>query len=135
VPFEEVILAVSDEAQIAALRQWLTQPHDGDAGLTVVRKPARPAEGELGALDVLVVLASSTGLVAAVKTLPEFFRSRRATVRIETVIRGQAFIIDATNVDDVLTILLRVLGEPDALDGPDAPGGPGGPGGLDGLDG
>ncbi|MCX5328521.1 hypothetical protein [Streptomyces sp. NBC_00140] len=72
--------------------------------------PGAPGPSELGALEVLVVLAGSTGVVGAIKTLPDFIRSRRANFRIETTVNGQPFVLDATNVDDeVMAILERLL--------------------------
>ncbi|MEV6926623.1 hypothetical protein AB0M46_19270 [Dactylosporangium sp. NPDC051485] len=98
-------LAISDPTQASHLRDWIRdQP-----GVRVTTRPGTPDPGELGALGVLVLLASSSGLVAAIKTLPEFLRSRRSGVRIETTYRGEPFVLDATNVDDVLPLLKRLL--------------------------
>jgi len=98
-------LAISDPAQAPHLREWLRdQP-----GVRVTTRPGTPDSGELGALTVLVLLASSSGVVAAIKMLPDFLRSRRSVVRIETTYRGRPFVLDATNVDDVLPLLERLL--------------------------
>jgi hypothetical protein len=98
-------LAVSDQSQLPSLREWLrAQP-----GVQVTVVPGTPETGEQGALDVMTVLAGSSGLVAAVKVLPEFIRSRRSGFRIETTIRGEKFNLDASNVEDVLPILERLL--------------------------
>jgi membrane-associated two-gene conflict system component 1 (EACC1) len=98
-------LAVSDHSQFPALRDWMA----GQPGIDVVVVPGRPGPGDLGALDVLVVLAGSGGVVGAVKTLPDFIRSRRSGVRIETTVAGRPFVLDATNVDEVMPILERLL--------------------------
>jgi hypothetical protein len=59
------------------------------------------------------VLAGSSGVavVAAIKTLPDFIRSRRSGFRIETTVHGRPFVLDATNVDDVMPILEQLLGD------------------------
>jgi hypothetical protein len=100
-----IALAVSDPSQLRALRDWMR----GQADVTVTVSAGTPGAGELGVLDVLSVVASSSGVVAAVRTLPEFIRARRSGFRIEMTIRGDRFILDATNVDDVLPIILEQL--------------------------
>lgn len=103
---EGIELVVSDQSQLSSLRDWMR----GQPGVDVAVVPGTPGQGELGSLDVLVVLTSSTGVVAAIKTLPDFIRSRRASFRIETTVNGQPFVLDATNVDDeVIVILERLL--------------------------
>jgi Effector Associated Constant Component 1 len=101
----EIELAVSDQAQLLALHEWLRGQPDVEVMLTA----GTPETGEQGALDVLTVLASSSGLVAAIKILPEFIRSRRSGFRIETTVRGERFILQATNVQDLLPIVERLL--------------------------
>jgi membrane-associated two-gene conflict system component 1 (EACC1) len=103
----EVELAVSDPAQLSSLRDWLR----GQPDVSVAVTPGTPGPGEQGALDVLTVLAGSSGLVAAIKVLPEFIRSRRSGFRIEATVRGEKLVLDATNVDEVLPVLERLLGD------------------------
>jgi hypothetical protein len=100
-------MAVSDPSQMAALRNWL----DGQPDVEVTVTPGVPGPGEQGALDVLSVLAGSSGLITAIKVIPEFIRSRRAGFRIETTVRGERFVLDATNVKDVLPVIERLLSE------------------------
>jgi hypothetical protein len=104
---DSIDLAVSDQSQVASLRSWLLEL----PGLAVTLAPTDPGPGELGGLDVLTVLAGSSGLVAAIKTLPDFIRSQRSGLRIETTVRGQPFVLDASNVDDLLPVLERLLDE------------------------
>jgi hypothetical protein len=104
---EQVSLAVSDLSQLRSLRQWLGHTPSVEVGLT----PGQPDSGELGAVDVLTVLASSTGLVAAIKVLPEFIRSRRSGFRIETTVRGKRFVLDATNSDDLIPVIEKLLSD------------------------
>jgi hypothetical protein len=106
---DRITLAVSDQSQLASLRNWLRDQADGEVAVT----PGIPGPGELGALDVLTVLAGSSGVVAAVKTLPEFIRSRRVGFRIETTIGGRPFTLDADNADELMPVLERLLNERD----------------------
>ena len=103
----EIELAVSDQGELPALRDWLR----GQPDVEVRVAAGTPEPGEQGALDVLTVLAGSSGLVAAIKILPEFIRSRRSGFRIETTVRGEKFILEATNVQDVLPLVERLLGD------------------------
>jgi hypothetical protein len=103
----EMELAVSDQGEFLALRDWLR----GQPGVEVKVTAGTPGPGELGALEVLTVLAGSSGLVTAIKTLPEFIRSRREGLRIETTFKGEKFILEATNVQDVLAIMERLRGD------------------------
>lgn len=100
----EVALSVSDPTQLQSLKDWLR-----GQGVSVAQSPGVPGPGEQGVLDALTVLAGSSGLVAAVRVLPEFLRSRRSGLRIETTVNGERFTLDATNVEQVLPILERLL--------------------------
>ncbi|MEU7640942.1 hypothetical protein AB0C11_33575 [Streptomyces sp. NPDC039016] len=100
-----VELTVSDPSQLAALRDWMS----GQPEVDVAAVSGTPGPGELGVLDVLVVLAGSSGVVGAIRTLPDFIRSRRSGIRIEATVDGQPFVLDATNVDEVMPILERLL--------------------------
>ncbi|MFD8006644.1 effector-associated constant component EACC1 [Streptomyces mirabilis] len=102
---QEFALAVSDPSQLSSLHDWLRGQRDVEVAVT----PGVPGAGEQGALDVLTVLASSGGLIAAIRVLPEYIRSRRSGFRIETTVRGERLMLDATNVDDVLPVLERLL--------------------------
>ena len=100
-------LVVSDPSQVLALRDWLR----GQPGVTVATQAGVPGSGELGVLEVVTVVASSSGLVAAIRTLPDFIRARRAGVRIEATIRGHRVTLEATNVADVMPIVEKLLDE------------------------
>jgi Effector Associated Constant Component 1 len=104
---KEVVFSVSDQAQLGSLRDWLRGQH---RDLKVVRTPRPPGPNEQGGLDVLTILASSSGIIAAIKVLPEFIRSRRSGFKIEMTVKGEKVIIDATNVEDVLPWVERQLG-------------------------
>lgn len=102
-----IMLAVSDQSQMSSLRDWMR----GQSDVKVEMVPGTPGLGELGMVEVLTVLAGSSGVVAAIKTLPDFIRSRRPKLRIEMTVHGQPFVLDATNVDEVMPILERLLDE------------------------
>jgi hypothetical protein len=98
-------VSLSDPAQLTALREWLrAMPEVG-----VSQLPGTPGIGEQGALDYLALLGSSGSLIAAIKILPEFLRSRRSGLSVTMKLRGEDFTIDVTNVDDVMPVLERLL--------------------------
>jgi len=99
-------IAASDPAELGALQDFLvlTAP-----GVIVRRIPGQPDVGEQGALDWLEILAGSSGVVAAVRMLPEFVRSRRSDFTITTTVNGRPFALNAANIDEVMPILDRLL--------------------------
>lgn len=98
-------LAVSDASQLGALGEWMRlQP-----GIDVAVAVRSPGPGVPGVLDLLSAAAGRTGVVAAIRTLPEFIRTRRSGFRIELAVRGERFVLDATNVEEVLPLLERLL--------------------------
>lgn len=99
-------LTISDYTQIGALLEYLEM---FAPTVTVKRTTADMQIGAQGALDLLVALASSSGLVAAIRTLPDFIRSRRTDVSIILAIGGEQVTVTATNIDDVMPILERIL--------------------------
>jgi Effector Associated Constant Component 1 len=103
---ERVGLVVSDPSQLGALQEFLSW---AAPGARVSRIAGEPGAGEQGALDVLAVLASSGGMLAAIKVLPEFLRSRKTGLSITTTVKGEPFSLTATNVDEVMPILERLL--------------------------
>jgi Effector Associated Constant Component 1 len=102
-------LIVSDQSQLTRLRTFLSWA----APEVSVRQVAGHAvTGELGAQDALEVLASGVsggGLVTAIRVLPAFLRSRRSSLEITTTVKGKLFKITATNIDEVMPILERLL--------------------------
>jgi hypothetical protein len=98
---------VSDPGQLRPLAEWLSAVGQ----VRVERKPGQPGPGQQGVVDVLTVLASSGGLIAALKVLPQFIRSRRSGFHIEATVNGEKFILDATNADkDFQPLVERLLG-------------------------
>jgi hypothetical protein len=98
-------LAVSEQKELTSLGKWLaTAP-----GAEVSRVAGRPGAGEQGALDTLTVLGGSGALIAAVRVLPQYLRSRRTGLRITMKFRGEEFTLEATNIDDIMPVLERLL--------------------------
>lgn len=100
-------LSVSDFAQIGPLAAYL--------GLAVpeaqvLRTPGRPGRGEQGALDVLMIAADSSVLVAAVKVLPEFLRSRKKGMSVTVTVKGKKLTVTADNAAEVIPVVDRFLG-------------------------
>lgn len=96
-------LAVSDYSQLGALREFLGW---AVPGVRVLLIPGRAGRGEQ---SILALLASDAGMVTAVRQLPEFLMSRRPPLSITITVRGTAIELTATNVDDVIPALERVL--------------------------
>ena len=102
---QEIGLSVSDPSQLRPLKEWLR----GQPDARIVQTTGVPAVGKQGALDALTVLAGSSGLVAVIRVLPEFIRSRRSNLRIEITAKDERYIVDAGNVEQVLPILEKLL--------------------------
>ncbi|MFK0155113.1 hypothetical protein ACIQVK_23910 [Streptomyces sp. NPDC090493] len=98
-------LTVSDPAQLRGLRDWL----GAQDGITTRISPAPPAPGELGTADVLAVLAGSSVLATALKTLPDFLRSRRSNLRMRINVDGRQVEIELENADRALDAVERLL--------------------------
>jgi hypothetical protein len=64
---QSVELSMSDQSQLGSLQEVMRL----NSGVSVNRVAGAPGVGEQGALDVLAVVASSSGLVAAIKVLPD----------------------------------------------------------------
>jgi len=103
---ERVELRASDPSQLGALQKFLSW---AAPSTSVSRIAGEPGVGEQGALDVLVLLASSSGLVTAIKVLPEFLKSRKTGLTITATVKGKPFKMTATNVDEVMPILDKIL--------------------------
>ncbi len=103
---ERVELTVSDPSQLGPLQKFLSWAAPGTG---VSRMSGEPGVGEQGVLDVLVLLASSSGLVTAIKVLPEFLKARKTGLTITATVRGKPFKVTATNVDEVMPILEKIL--------------------------
>jgi len=103
---ERAELRVSDYSQIGPLTDYLQLMAPG-AG--VRRSAGSPGPGEQGALDVLMLLADSSVLLAAVRVLPEFLRSRKTGLSITMTVKGEPLTLTATNIDAVMPILDRLL--------------------------
>jgi hypothetical protein len=103
---EKLILEPSDPAELVALRSWL----ETMARVRVEQLTGPPAPGEQGGIDYLEVIASSGGLIAAIRMLPEFLRARRSSFRIRTRLKdGREFVLEVGNASDLVPVLERLL--------------------------
>jgi Effector Associated Constant Component 1 len=98
---------VSDYAQIVSLESWLKSV----SGLEVHRSAGSPPAGQMGALDVISVVAGSSGLVAFCRMIPEYLKARRSGLSITATVKGKKFVMSATNIDDIMPVLERFLNE------------------------
>jgi hypothetical protein len=101
-----VELAVSDYGQLGSLQNYLRL---AAPEVEVTRVPGRPGSGEQGALDMLTVLADSTVLVALIKVLPEFLRSRKPGMSVEMELPGRRLTVTADNAQDVMPVIDKFL--------------------------
>ncbi|MEV4752587.1 hypothetical protein ACIBF6_40680 [Streptosporangium amethystogenes] len=94
-------ITVSDPSQLRSLRGWLERV----AGIQVEQVAGTPGPGEQGAADVLMLLGGGGALAVAIKTLPEFIRSRRSDIELTLKTESKEMTMSATNVDDIPTII------------------------------
>lgn len=102
---DRLVLAVSDQAELRSLREWLAEVPD----VRVRQEAGAPAPGEQGVLDYVAVLASSGGLIAAIRMVPAFLRARRPELTVTMTLGDKKFTVDAKNVDDVLPVLEKLI--------------------------
>lgn len=106
--FRRIVVSVSDPAELRSLREHLRRV----PGVEVTQLPGRPGPGEQGVWDVLQVLAAGSGVLAvAIKTLPEFIRSRRSDVTITLETSDRKATVTAKNVDDATSIVDKLFGD------------------------
>ncbi|WP_255947934.1 effector-associated constant component EACC1 [Streptomyces odontomachi] len=106
---DSVELAVSRHGELNSLRTYLDLA--AIPGVDVRRVSGTPGPGEQGASDALTVLATSTGLVTAIRVLPQFLRARRSDLSVTVTVRGKKLTVDARNVEEVMPILERLIDE------------------------
>ena len=99
--------SVSDPAQLNALPRWI----EGNGPLRAERVSAPSGPGELGMSDIVTAVGSSGALIAAIKVLPEFIRSRRSDFHIEATVKGERFIMDVKNADEQIAKIIEKLTE------------------------
>ena len=89
-------LSVSDYAQLGSLAEYL---HLAVPTVHVTRSAGCAGPGEQGALDVLSIVADSSVLVAVIKVLPEFLRSRKPGVTVTVTVKGRRRQLTVTSED------------------------------------
>ncbi|MEU2870597.1 hypothetical protein ABZ769_15540 [Streptomyces olivoreticuli] len=95
-------ISVSNPAELRSLREHLRRIPD----VTTVQASGTSGPTEQGAWDTLQVLGASSGVLAvAIKTLPEFIRSRRSDVTVTVKSRGRSVTVTATNIKDALAVV------------------------------
>jgi len=99
-------LSVSDYSQLNSLVDYLRL---AVPGVQVTRSPGSPGRGEQGALDVLMIAADSSVLVAVVNVLPAFPRSRKAGLSVTVTAKGKKLTVTAENAEEMLPVLDRFL--------------------------
>lgn len=97
-------LAVSDYAQLGALRDFLSW---AVPEVRVLLIPARPGRGEQ---SVLALLASTGGMLSAVRQLPQFLMSRRPALSMTITVGRTSVELTASNLDEVIPVLEQALG-------------------------
>ena len=58
---------------------------------------------------MLVLAAGSSGVLAAIRVVPEFLRSRRTSISITAKVKGEPFTLTADNIDEVMPLIERIL--------------------------
>jgi hypothetical protein len=103
-------LAVSDYAQLSSLAEYLRL---AVPGVRVTRDAGHAGPGEQGALDVLMIAADSSVLVAVVKVLPNFLRSRKPGTTVTVTIKGtrRQLTVTAQDARDVRPVIEKFFNE------------------------
>lgn len=103
-------LSVSDYSELGRLADFLRLSLPG---APVTRRSGRPGPGQQGALDVLMIIADSSVIAAALKVLPELLRSRKSNISITLKVTGKRekkeLTVTADNVEEMLSLLDRFL--------------------------
>jgi ethanolamine utilization microcompartment shell protein EutL len=95
-------LSVSDYSQLSSLASYLSLALPA---VRVTRSPGLAGPGEQGALDVLMLAADSSVLVAVVNVLPAFLRSRKAGLSVTVTVKGKKLTVTADNAEEVRAVL------------------------------
>lgn len=103
---EAAELSVSDYAQLGSLMDYLrlAVPDARPA-----RIPGRPGRGEQGALDVVMIAADSSVLVAVIQALPGFLRSRKKGLSVTVKVKGKELTVTGDNAEEVMPVIRRFL--------------------------
>ncbi|MGH3158701.1 MAG: effector-associated constant component EACC1 [Streptosporangiaceae bacterium] len=103
-------LTVSNYSQLGSLAEYLRL---AVPAVRVTRSAGLAGPGEQGALDVLMIAADSSVLVAVVKMLPEFLRSRKPGVTVTVTIKGKRrqLTVTAEDPEDTRSVVEKFFDE------------------------
>jgi hypothetical protein len=103
-------LSVSDYTQLGSLVEYLDL---AAPTIHVARSAGCAGPGEQGALDVLSIVADSSVLVAVIKVLPEFLRSRKPGVTVTVTVKSKRRQVTVTAEDfgDVQSVIDKLFDE------------------------
>lgn len=99
-------LSVSDYSQLTSLADYLRLVAPD---VQVTRSSGQLEHGEQGALDLLMIAADSSVLVAALKVLPDFVRSRRAGMSVTVTKKDKQLTVTADNAAEVAPIFEQFM--------------------------
>jgi Effector Associated Constant Component 1 len=104
-------LSVSDHAQLGSLAEYL---HLAVPDVQAARSTGHAGRGEQGALDVLMIAADSSVLVAVIEVLPKFLQSRKKpglTVTVTVEKKRRQLTVTAEDPEDVRQLVDKFLDE------------------------
>ena len=105
-PRQFVDLFISDRFEFGKLRDLMASAAP-DVRISI--SSTMPEPGEQGALDMLVLAGSGGGVLAAIRVIPEFLKARRTAISITVKAKEKTVIVTASNVDEVMPIIERIL--------------------------
>ena len=97
--------SVSDHADLGAFQDRLRRV----PGVAVSRTAAEPGEGELGVLDVITAVGSSSGLVALIGIIPAYLQSRRPGTTVKVKTKDKTVQITAQNLAEAMRAAEKLL--------------------------
>ncbi|MCY1141560.1 hypothetical protein OWR29_26480 [Actinoplanes sp. Pm04-4] len=96
---------VPDASLVSSLVRWIERL----PGARTERSTAPPRQGELGTVDIVIAIISSSGVAALIQTLPEFLRAKRSPITIKLRRNETEVEVSASSMDDVSTMVDKLL--------------------------
>lgn len=103
---EMVELSVSDHAELGALERFLRAVVPESE---IRRSAGTPGPGEQGALDWVTIVASSSTVATAIRTLPRFLQARKPGLSVDVKVKGTSVSISGANIDEAMRVVDTVL--------------------------